>query len=217
MPYRKKYKSSRPGYKACGRMVFGDARKALAVAQGLKRLLNVEIKNHDVTQTSVTIIQTPVIVQLSNIPSGDTTISRDGAQCKMVGINLNYFLTVDPTTPRTVVRIVLLIDRQTNQIIYNIADFFDSTVSQLNVISPRNLNNLHRFIVLYDQTHMLSLDTPTVTVRKYIKRDVLLRYDASTPSIADSTQNSLSLLQVTNEGTNQPIISSFCRIRFVDN
>ncbi len=217
MPYRKKYKSTRPGYKACGRMVFGDAKKALAVAQGLKRLLNVEIKNHDVEQTSATITQTPVIIQLSNIPSGDTTITRDGAQCKMVGINLNYFLTVDPTLPRTVVRIMLVIDRQTNQAVYSNADLLDSTVSQLNIVSPRNLNNLHRFIVLYDKTHMLSLDTPTVAVRKYIKKDVLLRFDASTPSIADLTQNSLSLVQFTNEGTNQPIITSFLRLRFVDN
>ncbi len=217
MPYRKKYKSTRPGYKACGRMVFGDAKKALAVAQGLKRLLNVEIKNHDVEQTSATITQTPVIIQLSNIPSGDTTITRDGAQCKMVGINLNYFLTVDPTLPRTVVRIMLVIDRQTNQAVYSNADLLDSTVSQLNIVSPRNLNNLHRFIVLYDKTHMLSLDTPTVTVRKYIKKDVLLRFDASTPSIADLAQNSLSLVQITNEGTNHPIITSFLRLRFVDN
>ena len=32
----------------------------------------------------------PVIVQLSNIPQGDTTITRDGAQCKVLAIELSY-------------------------------------------------------------------------------------------------------------------------------
>ena len=54
MPYRKTYKkNSRPGYKACGRMVYSDAKKALSIARGVRRLINVEIKNFDVQQTSV--------------------------------------------------------------------------------------------------------------------------------------------------------------------
>lgn len=219
MPYTKKKKSSysRPGYRTCGRMVLNDATKALVVARNLKRLLNVEVKNFDVQITSLALTQTPIIRQISNIPTGDTTNTRDGAQCKMVGINVNYELLVNPTTPRTSVRVILIIDKQTNQAIYTDSDFLEDATVLDNIISPRNLNNKHRFTVLSDRVHMLSLDRPAIVVRSYFKKDVLLRFDASTPSIADLTQNSISLMLITNEATNVPSITLFTRLRFVDN
>ena len=79
MPARKKVSYRRPGYRACGRMVYGDAKKALVIAKGVRRLLNVEIKNFDTQFTFVT-LGAPTITQLTNIPRGDTTNERDGAQ-----------------------------------------------------------------------------------------------------------------------------------------
>lgn len=215
--FQKRRKYTRPGYKACGRMVYSDARKALAVARGVKRLLNVEIKNHDVQQTTVSITNVPIIVQLTNIPQGDTTITRDGAQCKMIGITMNYMIIVHASGIRTSVRVMLVLDKQTNQAIYVNTDLLDDTSGTDNITSPRNLNNLHRFTVLYDRVHALSQSTRVITVRKYFKKSVLLRFDASTPSIADLTQNSLSFVQFGTEGTNEPDITSFFRIRYVDN
>lgn len=221
MPYRRKagkngYK--RPGYRACGKMVYGDARKALLVARGVRRLLNVEIKNHDVQQVGVALSNTMVITQLSNIAQGGTTNTRDGAQCKMLGIDFNYLLTISANASRPAVRIMLVLDKQTNQAIYTIADLIEDVSASDNIVSPRNLDNKHRFTILYDRTHVLGLQGNTnIVVRKYIKKDILLRYDASTPSIADLTQNSLSLVQVTNDAAEPPTITSFMRIRFVDN
>lgn len=216
--YRKpKSRYRRPGYKNCARMVYGDASKALVIAKGVRKLLNVEVKNHDVQQTQVTITNALIITQLSNIDRGDTTNLRDGAQCKMIGIDFNYRLEVHPTDPRTTVRIMLVLDKQTNQAIYVPGDLLQDITATDVLISPRNLNNKHRFSVLYDKTHMLSLAVPAVVVRTYIKKDVLLRYDNTGNGIADLTQNSLSLCQVNNQGTNQPLITSFMRIRFVDN
>ncbi len=57
--YRKKY--SRPGYGACGKMVYGDAQKALAMAKSVKRLINVEIKNHDLQLTGTLLSDVPGI------------------------------------------------------------------------------------------------------------------------------------------------------------
>lgn len=219
MPYRKSYskKYKRPGYKACGRMVYGDAKKALIVAKGVRRLLNVEIKNHDIQQNLVSITAVPLIVQLSNIDRGDTTNTRDGAQCKMIGLDINYFLLTNATLPRTTVRIMYVLDKQTNQAIYVNTDLLEDVTIQDNIVSSRNLNNKHRFQVLYDRHHMLSLANPTVVVRKYIKKDVLLRYDNTGNGIADLTQNSISQIIMCNETANTPFITSFTRLRFVDN
>ncbi len=213
---RKKY--TRPGYRSCSRMVIGDAKKALLIARGVKRLLNIEIKNFDVQQNAVSIPDTPIIIQLSNIPQGDTTSSRDGAQCKMVGIDMNYTVNMHASATITQVRILLVIDKQTNQAIYLNTDLLDDVSIRDNIVSPRNLDNLHRFTVLYDRVHIFQVGgTQSVHVHKYFKKDLLLRYDASTPSIADLTQSSVSFMQMGSEATNSPSIVSHHRLRFVDN
>jgi len=168
-------------------MVVSDARKALLLARHVKNLINVEVKNHDVQQTAVAFTNTGVITQLSNIAQGDTTITRDGAQCKVIGIYLAYFLQVSATAPRTAVRIMLVLDKQMNQAIYTIGDLLEDVTGSDILITPRNLDNKHRFTVLYDKNHNLSTANSTVVVRKYIKRNILLRYDASVPDITDLT------------------------------
>lgn len=219
MPYKKYSKKvyKRPGYKSCGKMVYGDAARALTMAKGLRRLLNVEIKNFDSQQTLVGISQTTAILQLSNIPQGDTTQTRDGSQCKMTGLEFSYTLTHNAAGGNNTIRIMLLCDKQTNQAIYIPADLIEDVTGHDILVSPRNLNNKHRFMILYDHVHQLSAAFASVTVKKYIKRDILLRFDASTSAIADLTQNSISLLQVGNNTTNLPTITSFIRLRYVDN
>ncbi len=219
MPYSRRKRTSyrRPGYKACGKMVYSDARKALSVAAGIKRLLNIEIKNFDSQQTAVNITTVPVIVQLSNIPQGDTTITRDGAQCKMIGVDFNYMLIRNGSSVIQRVRVMLVIDKQTNQAIYLNTDLLEDITVNDNIVAPRNLDNSHRFQVLYDRTHSLNVTQSTVVVKKYIKKDLLLRFDGSTPSIADLTQNSLSMVQFQTDGGNLPSITSFIRLRYVDN
>lgn len=220
MPYKKRsksYSNARPGYKRCGKMVLSDAAKALALARHIKKLVNVEIKNHDVQLASVAITDTPLITQLSNIAQGDTTNTRDGAQAKMLGVNVNYILTRSTNAEATAVRVMLVIDKQTNQAIYTAADLLEDVTSIDNVVSPRNLDNLHRFQILYDKVHVLTTNTTQIVVRKYFTKQLLLRYDGSTPSIADLTQNSLSILLVATQVTNDPSIAAFFRVRFVDN
>lgn len=217
MPRRRVSKYKRPGYKSCAKMVYGDASKALRIAKNVASLMNVEIKNHDVQQTNIVLTTAPIITQLSNIQQGDTTNHRDGSQCKVIFIEMSYSILVDSTLPRTICRIMLVLDKQTNQAIYVNTDLLEDVTVHDNILAPVNLDNKHRFSVLYDRTHVLSLSVPVVYVKRIFRRQTLLRFDASTPSIADLTQNSLSLVQMTNEGANQPAITSFLRIRFVDN
>ncbi len=215
---KKAYAYKRPGYRSCAKMVAGDAQKALAMVKSVKRLINVEIKNFDVQLTSQDIDIVPVITQLSNIPQGDTTSTRDGAQCKMVGLELSFRIVQAAAASITSCRIMLVLDKQTNQAIYVANDLLaDVTISD-GIISPRNLDNSRRFTVLYDRTFtMQDGGVRSFVVKKYFKKDVLLRYDGSTPSIADLTQNSMSLLTTSSEGTNVPTFTLFSRLRYVDN
>ncbi len=220
MPYtKKKYaRYKRPGYKACGKMVYGDARKALSIASGLKRLVNVEIKNFDVQQTNVAVTDTPVIIQLSNIPQGDTTITRDGAQCKVLALELSIFLTRNTNAENTCVRLILVCDKQTNQAIYLNTDLLEDATVIDNLVSPLNLDNKFRFSVLWDHVFQVTAGSGSSKhYKKVFRMNKIIRFDGNTPSIADLTSSSLSLVQMSNESANDPAITMFSRIRYVDN
>ncbi len=215
---RKNYKrSARPGYRRCAKMVYSDAAKALTIARGVRRLLNVEVKFHDNQQTAVALTNVPIIRELTNIAQGDTGSTRDGNQCKVIGIELAYIIIANTSTPFTSVRIMIVLDKQTNQAIYVNTDLLDDITATDNILSPRQLNNLDRFSILYDRVHMLSTAFPTVTVKKFIKKEIKLRYDNAAAAITSLTMNSLSFVQMTSEPTNVPAITSFTRIRYVDN
>lgn len=220
MPYRRYARKTRPGYKSCAKMVVGDAAKALSLARHVKSLLNVETKNHDVQQSLVTVTTTPVIVQLTNIAQGDTTNTRDGAQCKVTQLEFRMQVLLNSTTAtRSAFRCLIICDRQTNQAIYTAADVLEDVSATDMVFSPINLDNKRRFQILADFVTFVSIASSTIIrqYKRYIKLNKLIRFDGSTPDITDLTQNSLSLLMVSSEATNGPQITTFSRIRFIDN
>ncbi len=217
MPRQSRSKYRRPSYRSCGKMVLSDGRKALLMASHLKRLVNVEIKNHDVQITGSAITDTAVITQLSNIPQGDTTITRDGAQVKALSLEFVAHLGLNTSGTTTIVRLIIVRDKQTNQAIYTAADLLDDVTSGDQLASPYNLDNKFRFQILHDKVYNLHASNTNQIVKKTFKLNHILRFDGSTPSIADLTSSSYSLLSVGNEITNDPTIVLFSRLRFVDN
>ncbi len=221
MPYKRKYNkksNGRPGYIRCGKMVVSDAAKALQMAKYLKTIVNVEFKNHDVQQTAAAVASGGVQVQLSNIAQGDTTITRDGAQCKVVSISLRYTIFMNQSATASSMRVWLIQDSQTNQALFTIADFLEDVTVDDAINSPRNLDNKHRFRVLYDKVHNLSITGRQISSHRFYKKlNVKLRFDNAAAAITSLTQNSLSLLVISDEATNTPAITSFVRLRYVDN
>lgn len=210
----------KPSYYSCGKMVYGDAAKALKLAKHLKTLVNVEIKNHDVQQTTVQVGSAPVIVQLTNILQGDTTGTRDGAQCKVIALEFTMQVTLNSSAARTAFRCLIICDRQTNKQIYIAQDVLADVSSPDMIYSPKNLNNNKRFQILAD--FVTKVDDSSGKIKQFkrkIKLNKMIRYDGtgSSPPIVDITQNSLSLLMVSSEGVNGCLITTFSRIRFVDN
>ncbi len=219
MPRNRSYNNRRPGYKACGKMVYGDAKKALAIARSVKSLMNVEFKNHDVDHSATAIADgVGNIVQLTNIPQGDTTITRDGSNCKITSVYINLLLRINASATNTNVRVSLVHDKQTNQAIYATADLLSNVNNVNSIVSPLNLDNQYRFHILYNKVFKITdSGQQTAVVKIYKKMQMKLRFDGNTPSIADLRSGSLSLLLISNEATNTPTFTGSCRIRFVDN
>ncbi len=200
-------------------MVISDASKALALARGVKRLLNVEFKNHDLLQGAVGIPDgVGTIFQLTNIPQGDTGTSRDGANVKITSIYIKGIMILSSSANSTVYRIMLVEDKQTNQAIYSTADLLADTGNVNSLVAPLNLDNQFRFNVLYDQLSVVDDGAKKSLPFKIFKTvNKRLRFDASTPGIGDLRSSSYSLLMISSEPTNTPSMRFFSRFRFVDN
>lgn len=222
MPYKRSYNKRggyrRPGYKACGKMVISDASKALALAKNVRRLINVEYKFIDTQNNATNITTTPLIVQLSNIIQGDTTITRDGSQLKCLSLQWSYFLSQDESSITSIIRCMLVKDKQTNQAIYAAGDVLSDVDAGDAIVSPYNRDNRKRFTIMYDRIHVLS-DSGVKLVHNGQKfsQEQILRYDANAGTIADLTQASYSLLLISSEPVNGVDFTSFVRLNFVDN
>ncbi len=57
----------------------------------------------------------------------------------------------------------------------------------------------------------------SVAVKKFIKLNEKIRYDNAAAAISSLTSSSYSLLVMSSEGSNYPLITLHSRLRFVDN
>lgn len=227
MPYKKRYRKRR-GKNLLGtyNKYVSTASKTAALAMSLyklKRMINVEQKFFDVTSASTAIPDgVGTIIQLTNIPQGDTDETRDGAQVKLMSWSFKAIITVDVLTAvnGNTITVMLVEDKQTNQAIYTTATLMASTANQLGVISSLNLDNKFRFKIHKRWIVQVNTSSGPRRVLKFYKKfgnSTFLRFDASTPAIADLTSRSLSLLVISDATTNEPAISFFNRLRYVDN
>ncbi len=214
MPARRKShrkRRRRIDYVDVGKQIYRDVVK-------LKRFINVEFKFHDVQLTAAALAVAPVITQLSNIDQGDTTLTRDGAQLKCLSLQLSYSLFQSASATSSLVRVLLVKDKQTNQAIYTAGDLLFDVTAGDGIVSPYNRNNRRRFTILHDKVYTFSATGTTVKHfgRKF-RQDQIIRYDNSGNGIADLTQSSYSLVMLTNEATNVPTVTMFSRLNYVDN
>ncbi len=208
----------RPTYKSCGKMVISDAKKALRLARHVKSMINVEFKFLDFNATAAGQPESVTLGQVSNIAQGDGGSARDGNQVKLTGIYLTYMWTISASATNTQVRVLLVLDKQTNGVIYAAGDLLHDTSINDNIVSPYNLDNKYRFRVLYDRVHHLSDNgNQSVSVKRYIKMNEKLRFDGTTADIANLTSSSITLVTMSSETTNVPLITRNVRLRYVDN
>lgn len=221
MPYnRKKKKNNRPGYYSCGKMVLSDASKALSIARNVASMINVEYKHHNVQNLNQAVTDAGSITNVSLLTSTtNSSTDRDGGQVKWTSFRLAYNIFISSSATKTLFRVMLVQDKQTNQAQFTVADLlFDATVFDA-VLSPYNINNASRFNVLYDKVHSLSITGDSASIYRVIHKrlNIKCRYDANAGDVTDLSQDSLSLVFIATEATNDPAISFNYRARFVDN
>ena len=217
--YRRRRRPSR--FKKWNRRL-STANKALKVAYGVKKLLNVEYKYFDdyVTNAAPT---SATIYNLSEIPQGDGVTSRDGNQVKCVSIQFQMYLRNNTQSTRSCLYRVILFQVFSQD--DTAPDWSDPEVGLLDfatIIAYRNLDGSarNRYKILKDWKVILEKDAERgdkKIYRYYKKTNFRMRFGSS--STGQPRKNSLYLLVIPQSvvGGYYPTMDYNIRLRYLDN
>lgn len=211
--YQKRRRRRRP---ARGGGYLGTASRALAVAYGVKRLLNVEKKYIDSTPGSggVSVSSSGTVTLLNGCAQGDTDQTRDGNQMKMTSMSLRGYVTNHPSAANTSVRMMILIKKSND----GAAPVPNLVLDSLSPNSLYNRDHIHRYKVLSDKRYVLNSAARTnIQFTLNIPMDEKVRYDGTTASVADIDKSGLYILLISDQSTNTPIFYYNARVNYVDN
>ncbi len=214
--YNGGYKKRRPKltYGSMGQKVFEDTSWLVNKVHQLSGLINTEFKKIDVTDAA-TVSTTASIVVINPSVVGDDFDNRDGRKIRIKSVQLTLTAAIGVTTTFTFVRVLIVIDKQPNEIQLVITDLLDFA----NITSHRNLDGRKRFAILFDQILELNQEGKrTAVIKWYKKLDMITIYDDSNAgTIVDITSNALYLIISSDETTLVPFITRTTRVRFIDN
>lgn len=188
------------------------ASQALSTAKWVASMINVEKKLHDVAldegQTG-----TGNVYLLNGVAQGDTTVSRDGNSIKMHDIDLNFIAEKNPSATYSHMRIMILMDKQTDSTTPTITDVLETST----VNSHRNIDYTRRFYMYYDRVITVDNDKPSIEWKKHIKTQAHVRYSGAGNSITAISSAPIFLMVLSTELTDAPTLIAKSRLRYIDN
>jgi len=162
------------------------------------------------------------VLALNAIAQGDGESERDGRVCRLRSVHVKGLLTKDSssTAPSTFVRLLLVLDTQTNGAQLNAEDVI---VSASSTITFRNLQYAKRFRVLRDQLYTLNSQSGVATAfggaNKTFEWNVPLNnlvctHSGTTASVANIQDNSLHVIAIGSNAADVALAYR-SRVRFV--
>ena len=219
MPYKRNYRRKRyykrkpQGYSRY--MTWQNAHRALVLAKHLKTLVNVEKKVVDITESGSTFSSSTAHVGNLNIcAQGDTDLTRDGAQMKMIRTAIRGELLMNGSASGTIARIIICIKKDTSG---SAPSNFGSLLTSNSTRAFYDRNRIYNFKILFDKTYSLSSDKPNVAFRFAKKLQNVVRFDDVNADVASIARNGLFILALSDQATNTPTIKYHNRVTFVDN
>lgn len=178
-----------------------------------------ELKAID-TAAPLVITNTPVFQLLNGCVQGDAYGQREGTQIQMTKLSLRYIINQNGATSPTHVRVILVIDRQTNGAPIASGDFFKGPGPTFTTLEYYNLTEAGRFKVLYDRVHRNDPNNgPNNTYHSTHHRlNSKVFYDGNLGSVVDINKNSLFLIAYADMPTAgvYPSLRIDTRVRFLD-
>lgn len=228
MPYKwvkRKYGHAKRAVKhtyGAGKSAYSMASHALKAANAVRKLINVEYKAFDDSANYSTQTTTASVSCLSNIPQGDTSITRDGYSVKVLKLQVRYAAYCDPdaggaSQGPTLFRFM---------IVQALSDVAPTAALVLNgvtdVLSYRNIDGTAQFRVLHDKIMYLSeSDSEQKFVELNFKAEQLpcqhITWDQTDTAGTSFRKGGIYVLAISDTVANPPIFQWRSRIRFTDN
>lgn len=190
----------------------------------LKGLINTEFKYRHISGSLLpldTATAGPSFILFNGIAQGTSAFERVGRSIKVASFQLNFNVQKQTSVADTKVRVILLLDTQANGAQPTINQILSSTTdNEIAILSPRNLNNRKRFIILRNWMFALNDGVKRVQFVKYYRKfGFHTQYDSNTGGgIASIISNSLHLVAFSNQtGASSPDITYEGTIRYIDN
>lgn len=188
------------------------------VIYGLYSAINSEKLYHDTTflAASPQLISTTGFVQpLSNTTQSDLQTGRTGQSILAQDILIRYSIQMNATAVSTVVRLILLCDKEMDGTYPAITEILASTTPQ----SPLDIDDSKgRFVILFDRLIQMNITTNVGSSQKVYKKLGFHIYSRGTDNSEGSQgKNSLFLIGLSNEATLTPSMIMHCRLKYTDN
>jgi len=183
---------------------------------------NTEFKAHNVVLGSFSVVDSGTQDQWTNISqTGNSNTDRNGAKIMLKSIHLKGLIQLnDAGTPTTsAVRVMVILDRQTNGALFSPDDLLFSTASHQALISSRSVHQMARFKVLFDRLVHVSPQGPQTKIINFYKRcSFPIHYKNNTATITDLKSNSLSVYYVSDISAlnSPPKLTYNLRLRYTD-
>ncbi len=194
----------------------GDAQKALMIAQGVRRLINVEYFNISTDFTSDP-STSGAVVNLTAIAQGDTDASRQGSKIRAKHIECSGVVTLNASATNSRVRMVIVRDNNGSTTIPAITDLY-STVLRFVDGRPKlgTAQSNSRFSILNDR--MIIVDAGHGLTQKFFWSSSLDHHIYfSGTGATDEGKGHVYLFIASNEATNDPVVAANANLKFIDN
>lgn len=206
-PRRRQRYNRRKAYSA-----MSTAGKALNLALGLKKLINVEHKKYTVSVGALP-SNAGVNYALTTINQGDNDAERDGLSVKAQSLYMRATIRKSGGSVRSFLRVVITKD---NQQVADTIPTWTNVFQSLSINAPLNAQAIGRFTILYDKVINLSDARDTqVYLEKYIKLNHHVRWNGVSGN--DIQKGGLTVHLLSDETTNVPSYDAIFRTTYVDN
>lgn len=184
------------------------------VSQLSKKVGTKEKKTLDTQLTNVAMTTALIVTPLTDVVQGITDVLRLGNKITVVGIELSYVIQ---SAVSNSLRMMIVVNRQTNGMAIVGAELLqDATVGD-SIVSPYHKDFRRKFMVKYDRVHTFDLEGRAFAyVKKFIKCNIPIRYDANAGDITDIQSNSLSLVTTADIAGASVVNTVFVRLWFTD-
>lgn len=216
-------------YAAAGAGALVTAKAAYHLAKKVKKMVNVEYKERNLSDWNLQIDNTPTVgagISLCNgMAAGDTGESdRDGQSVK--NTRLSYKITLKKGSVDVPVRVMFFVEHDTNNTNADITELWNVSGNGDPENYFNNLNSIGNFSILSDKVYRLSSDKPLIHDSHTVDLNTHTRYNGTTSQITSLSRGAIYYLVCTDQtsptayasgaGTS-PSVSTNIRIRYVDN